>query len=344
MSKTYYTLLCLFLTLSAFCQTTTTKDSISNVYHTLFKHLESDYLYREDINWEAIKPSILKKAATHSSLESALNEATVLFDTIGGTHCQLFSPNGWYGATPKKQLSQEDFSRNFLLKYQEQPGFEVEVLNNQYGYVLIPGMNFMNKPQDSLDANTQKIYNAITTLQDKHTIKGWIIDLRHNIGGNAYTMLTGLYHVFGDKKVMTGLNAYKKAKSQGTLRNGIYYEGDTKKTFVTPSLPPDTKIPVVLITGKMTSSAGEDIAVGFRGRDHVLVVGEESYGFLTGNSKFELPYGISAALTTGYYADQDGTYTPSIIPDVEIIKQDDFQNLLNDENIKAAIKFIDKTS
>ncbi|MEL7221598.1 MAG: protease/peptidase, partial [Bacteroidota bacterium] len=71
----------------------------------------------------------------------------------------------------------------------------------------------------------------------------------------------------------------------------------------------------------------------------VIFIGEKSYGFLTANDMFELPFDTKAALTTSYIADKNNKYDPYIMPDVEIIKQDNFEDLTKDGNVLKAMEF-----
>lgn len=82
------------------------------------------------------------------------------------------------------------------------------------------------------------------------------------------------------------------------------------------------------------------MVLGFKGRKNVLTVGEPTYGFLTGNELFKLPFGIKAPLTTSYLADMYGHYSEHLKPNIYIKHKDNFDNLLQDGNIIEAIKFI----
>ena len=67
------------------------------------------------------------------------------------------------------------------------------------------------------------------------------------------------------------------SKKRAVFTDGIL------RTKADISLPADTTTPVAIIIGKLTASAGENVAVAFKHRDNVIYIGEESYGHLTGN-------------------------------------------------------------
>ena len=288
-----------------------------------------------------MQPYILEKALKKSTFEKSLEISTELFDTIQGDHLNLFSEKGWYKSTLKRALSQDEFDQDLLLKYAENPSFEVKILENHYGYIYIPGMGLVNASREEIDNNTQKIYDAIVALDNKHSIAGWIIDVRLNIGGDANTMLAGLYHLIGDHTAYITLDIHKNVHTLSYLRQGVLYQNNSIVTQAAVSQSPTPEIPVALITGIMTSSAGEIVVLGFRERKNTLVIGEESYGLTSTNDLFKLPYHTKAAITIGYSTDSKAKFSSSIIPDIEIVKDANFQDLTKDKNVIEAIKFID---
>lgn len=191
-----------------------------------------------------------------------------------------------------------------------------------------------------LDQAAQEIYDAIIEIDQSNTIKGWIIDLRLNIGGNSNVMLTGLYHLLGNGTAHLSLDIDEHVKIVTSMNNGVLYKNHEETTAVKPNLKSKPHIPVALISGIMTNSAGEFVVLGFRGRKNTIIIGEESYGSTTANDLYELPFGIKAAITESYGTDRSAKFTKTIIPDIEVIKETNFEDLSKDKNIIEAIKFI----
>jgi len=152
-------------------------------------------------------------------------------------------------------------------------------------------------------------------------------------------MLAFLYHLIGDADVYTLLDRNQEITLVHKLVQEEFLSGDKMEVAIQAQKAARPKVPVALITGKLTASAGEDIAVAFRGRDKVRFIGEPSAGYLSGNDLFDLPFGIQMALTTGLIADPAGHYTENIVPDILIEKQDNFKDLLLDKNIQEALGF-----
>ena len=341
MSRTILFGFAFLVSIVGYGQQLSTQDSISIFYDSLFYHLENRFVDKDQIDWKQIKPFIKTEALKSNSLEASLTTTTLLFDTIRGNHINLFSENGWYKSTLGKQLHREDFHVKWLEKYASKPQFEVKLLAEDYGYVLMPAMLLIDLSQDSLDKITQKMYDAFMQVHQSKELKGWIIDLRFNEGGNIFPMLTSLYHLIGNNTVYVTLDQNMSIAEIHRLKDGVFYEGSAVKQTIQVHEPAETEIPVALITGKISGSCGELIPVAFRGRENVTVIGEETYGLLSGNDLIHLPFNAKIALTTGYLADRKAKYTPTIIPHTLIEKQANFEELSQDENIMEAMKFID---
>lgn len=319
-------------------------DSITIFYDSLFHELETKYLHRHDVNWDSLQPEILRIALTHTSFETSLTEVTPLFDAIGGDHLNLFSPEGWYKSTLKPQLSQEDFSRELLEKYAQGAELEGKVLADGYGYLLVPPMLLLDADQEELNAAAQSIARTVDSLSATTTIKGWVIDLRLNIGGNANVMIAGLYRLLGNSSTYTTVYGDGTIKLLNTLKGGRFYQNEELLVEVATDAAPTPEVPVALLTSKLTASAGEFVVLGFRGRKNVTVIGEESYGLTSSNDLFSLPFGTTITLTLSYGADRKGRHTASIVPDIFVEKGDNYTDLTKDKNVMEAIKFIDLRS
>ncbi|WP_322286898.1 S41 family peptidase [Aquimarina sp. 2201CG5-10] len=329
-----------FISMNSYVQSQTLNDSIITFYDSLFNDLENKYLFKSKTNWETLKPIIQERALQSKSFKESLRVSTFLFDTIQDDHTQIFYKDLHITNSHNREFTADDFSEQFITRYEAGAGFEAKVIKKEYGYVRIPGILLMNVSQDSLNAKSQQMYDKIIEVDTSTSLKGWIIDLRFNSGGNAYAMIAALYHLLGDTVVYNGLDLNGEVKLIHRLENGNFYAGKKIEATVRARQKPDITIPVTFITGKLTASAGEDILVAFKGRDNISFIGEPTYGFLTGNDKFELPFEAVMAMTTEYIADRNNVYTKNIIPDVVIEKQDNFDDLTKDPNIIEAIKFI----
>jgi C-terminal processing protease CtpA/Prc len=90
---------------------------------------------------------------------------------------------------------------------------------------------------------------------------------------------------------------------------------------------------MVVLTGPATTSAGEVLALAFKGLDNVRLMGEPTAGFTTANTTYDLFDGSTLVLTVCREADRTGKiYEGKIIPD-DLIKTDPLNR--NDDVVKA---------
>lgn len=332
--------LLLLSSLQSFAQHLSTRDSISLFYDSLIYQLKENYLYTETTNWESVNP-IKEKALEAKNFGESLELCSAVFDTIAGSHLNIFSEYGWYTWTKGRQYREDEFSASFVAKYETQPKFEVKILNDNYGYIFIPSMLMINIPQDSINMEAQRMYDQIMEVANVRSIHGWIIDLRFNGGGNVFPMLAALYHLLGDNTAYVVLDINSAISGFTDLDKGKVFDKRKERASVVPKSNPNIRVPVALITGITTGSAGELIVVSFKGRDHVKVIGEPTAGMLTGNKLTQLPFDVKLTLTSGYLADRKGHYQPYIKPEISIEKQANFEDLSKDPNIIEAIKFFE---
>lgn len=321
---------------------TSSRDSITLFYGELFKALKTGYLHRNSVNWKKIEKETYQKLSTYNNFKSSLIEITQLFDKIDATHCLIYRDNQRYTAI-KEKLPKERYSVEVKKKYDSKPAFEAKVLDRKFAYILIPGMSFNDNSAGYLSKVAQSLYDQVAQLKSNNRIEGWIVDLRMNTGGNSIPMLLALYDLLGDNGIWGELNLNKKMVSKHRLEKGTYYYKAEPLAAIKPKGPLLDRAPVALITGSFTGSSGEVTALAFKGRTNTVFIGENTAGFTTGNIIWPLPFDTTMALTTAYDGDRNGNYYPFISPDIPVAKQDNFDNLLLDGNIKAAINFISQS-
>ncbi|RNL54099.1 S41 family peptidase [Pedobacter jejuensis] len=319
----------------------TPQDSIKIFYDNLFSTLKSGYLHKQTINWKLIESQTEQDLRQYNTFQSSLLEIKKLFDKIGATHCNVYYKQNKYSATVKNILK-EDYSEQWKKKYDTKPAFEVKVINEKYGYILIPAMLSFDIGAKNIHNIAQPLYNKIAAFKAENNIEGWIIDLRFNIGGNSWPMLLALYDFLGDNDIGGSLNEDKKQESKLRLDKGKLIEKSKMVSFINPIGELLDKKKVSILTGIFTASSGEVVALAFKGRPNTNFIGENTYGATTGNIACKLPFNITMALTTSYDSDRNGNYYEKIVPDIRVSKQDNFDNLSLDKNIQQGIEFIDK--
>ncbi|MGV9247975.1 S41 family peptidase [Streptomyces sp. NPDC003710] len=153
---------------------------------------------------------------------------------------------------------------------------------------------------------------------DRPGARGWVVDLRHNHGGNMWPTLAVAGPILGDGKV--GMFVDPDGKTYPwRIRNGSprldgkpYNWGDEHPVT-------NAHAPVAVLTDGGTSSASEAVAIAFRGRPQTRSFGGDTFGVPTGNNNHRLSDGALLALTEVKDADRTGrSYDAPVPPDDEI--------------------------
>lgn len=185
--------------------------------------------------------------------------------------------------------------------------------------------------------NLQKLIAALDSLSPA----GWIVDLRHNGGGNCWPMLAGIGPLIGEGVCCYFIDADNN-KYPLQYKQGSSYLNDTAQTTVsvTPYTVRNTTSIAVLI-GPNTASSGEIVAISFIGKPGCRLFGQPSYGASTGNTAFILSDSACIWLTSGIDADRNlKLYGRQIIPDCTISYTDQPSYDEKDPVIQAAIKWL----
>ncbi|OPC59025.1 S41 family peptidase [Elizabethkingia bruuniana] len=339
MKKTFILILLLNLCVQFYAQNKlSSKDSIDTFYNQLFKNLKTSYLYKNDVNWKGVITETNQNLSKYDNFNSSLSEIEPLFNKIGATHCNIYYKDKVYSSSIKS--INEKLSDEWEKAYTSKPSFKTKVINNEFGYILIPKIIFSDISEKNVHRIAQPLYDEIADLKSKNNLKGWIIDLRFNTGGNSWPMLLALYDFLGNNDINGSLNIDKKQINKIKLDKGVYYNNSKKVSYITPHGQLLDQAKVAVITSAATGSSGEIVALSFKGRANTIFIGQETFGATTGNIKSSLPFGSYMALTTSYDCDRNGNYYKTISPDIVILKEDNFENLLLDKNIQEAIKYI----
>lgn len=143
----------------------------------------------------------------------------------------------------------------------------------------------------------------------------FVLDLRDDWGGNMYPMIDAVSGLLGDGLLGTFVNAHGD-NSPWFLRNGTSSTRGAKDPGMAALKPASLSIPVAVLIGSQTSSAGEFTAISFEGRPNSRFFGAPSGGYITANQPMPLSDGALIAMTVGWGTDRSGKkYVDRIEPD-----------------------------
>lgn len=206
-------------------------------------------------------------------------------------------------------------------------------LGDETGYLKVPACSTFEAQKDLDYANI--IRTIVQKMDGEHEIKKWIIDLRHNTGGNTWPMLAGLNALMDDGRIGYFVFPTSKTKTELKVENGeLPYTGLTVSKYKVMNSPAK----IALLIDNLTGSSGEMVAVALLGLPNVKTFGQTSAGYTTVNMTYDLSNGSIMNLSTGYYADRTGKeYRNNIVPDVFV---DDTSNSINDAVVGTAKKWL----
>ncbi|WP_435523071.1 S41 family peptidase [Chryseobacterium indoltheticum] len=113
-----------------------------------------------------------------------------------------------------------------MTKFATKPKFEAKVLDEKFGYILMPNIPTDDFSPEFINKIAQPLYDKIAELKTNDKLEGWIIDLRFNTGGNSAPMLLALYDLLGDNTVWGTLGGNKKLINSTKLNKGFYDQGE----------------------------------------------------------------------------------------------------------------------
>jgi carboxyl-terminal processing protease len=211
--------------------------------------------------------------------------------------------------------------------------FPTSKIIDDCGYITIPAFHGGNQKQ--ILAFADSVQSTIKQLSLKG-IKGWIIDLRQNTGGNMGPMIAGLGPLYSSEKLGSVVNVNGKFNSWYYTNGKYSWDDDTTGWSVTNPVKLSTKLPIAVLTSNQTGSSGEAVVVSFIGNDKTKSFGQPTWGLTTGNGSFDLQDGSQIYLASTVMADRNKKqYTGSINPDVVIDPKETGQ-----EAITSAVKWI----
>lgn len=243
-------------------------------------------LYATGDDWDKVKSETAKQLKTSKSYQDSRDLLKPALILAGGKHSYFLTEAD---LTASSRDSQEPTS---------------QVLEGDLLYLQLT---------DILTADRGKLKAYARTLQtalDQPGLRGVIIDLRDNRGGNMYPMLAGLSSLLPEGDLFSF--AYRSGQKQVlSLKQIGRWSG-------LPLAKTKHQVPIAILTSDYTASSAEIVAMSFQGLDKVRVFGQPTAGFTTSNQNFPLYDGTDLVLTTSRLVSRTGqTYdNDPIQPDV----------------------------
>lgn len=258
--------------------------------------VKNNSIYKDTISWEPVEKRLkeLRKYLRKETDVILLNNYVLQqLRKVGDNHSFIQS-----------KVAHQKFTSDKMV--QPKPNFRL--IDKEVAYISIPSFNSSNKT--SMEEFASSLHNQIRSFDLSNNIKGWIVDLRGNSGGNMYPMLAGLAPLL-DTGALGHFVMDKKTLPWSHTANAMDIH------VREPYQIKNSDVKVAVIIGPRTGSSGEMTAISFIGQKNAKLFGEPSAGYTTSNQMFNLSNGSNLFLATGYVTDRnDKKYTGKIVPEV----------------------------
>lgn len=284
-----------------------------NYLNEVISIMEQNSINRLTIDWADFRKTVFNAAGTAQSIRATDPAITFALRRLGDNHSFVITTDGRSlfagslncqgGATPANPAS-------------------------DVGYVRI---TFFTGSQIEMDRFAQNLQATIRN-QDTPTLKGWVVDLRGNGGGNMWPMLAGVGPILGEGIAGHFIDPENRIQSW-SYRNGRAL-GEQTAIVTIPEpyslIKPNPKVAVLIDNG--TASSGEALAISFKGRPSTRFFGASTCGLSTANSGFTLSDGAQLWLTVSVMADRNqNRFGKAVDPD---------ERLMGEEALNAAYNWI----
>ena len=274
--------------------------------------LEENSVNQHQIDWKAFKIDVFERAKHVKDIKDT-------YPVISYAVSQLHDNHSYFKPITEAETTAENAPLPVLTD---------EITPADIGYIRIP---FCIGTADDCHDYISTIRTKIA-LQSKKKLKGWIVDLRGNFGGNMWPMLLSLEPLIGNGTLGYFVDANESSEAWKMI------EG---KAYIADQLVMETKIVskqdlsnqfLAVLTDNQTASSGEAVAVAFKLRENSKSFGQPTFGVSTGCVSHELSDGSIINLAESTFADRGKTkFGKSIIPDFQVEEN---------ETLKAGIEWI----
>lgn len=256
---------------------------------------------KQSIDWDVFTNDVIKEAGNALTIEAAQPAIKKALTMLKDNHSfiQTSSSSFIFAESSQKAPLNTDV---------------IGLIPDNIGYIKVQG-NFQSKQTQSEIA--QAIQDEIKKV-DKENLEGWIVDLRGNDGGNIWPMIAGLGPILGDGSLGYFING------EGTESPWSYSEGKAQlsglayASISNPYVLKKRNPKVAVLINRSVASAGELVAIAFKGRNNTKFFGSATFGQSTSNQRFSLTDESALYLLTSLVADRNKIkYGKQLEPDTQ---------------------------
>lgn len=279
--------------------------------------MQQNSINKNDIDWNEFKESVYKQADGAITIDDATSAISEALTLLCDRHSFFItSSQEFIGGAKRADCTRLDLTEDVPM-------------NEEIGYVQVEA--FSGASNEEMLEYALEIQNSIEE-QDNERIKGWIIDLRQNGGGNMFPMLAGVGSILGAGVAGYFINPDGLETPWGYSDGAAWTGQNTILRLPNPYelIKPQPKVAVLSDNG--IASSGEALIISFIGRPNTRSFGEQTCGLSTANVAFPINTSGTLILTVSTMANRDRQiYGESVEPDVSLGPA---------ESIQAAIDYL----
>ncbi|MDO1447470.1 S41 family peptidase [Rhodocytophaga aerolata] len=249
---------------------------------------------RKQIDWNDFKQKITGLANGAQTIADTYPAITLALKMLEDNHSSYVAATGGRVLSGNTKAICVDFAP---VKVPETDGI---------GYIHLPssgGYDANGVKYGLIGLEYAQHIQALIKQQDQPALKGWIIDLRGNKGGDMWAMLAGVGPLLGEGTVGYFMdpdgNYYP-----WSYTNGVASERSPIYTVANPYILQNPAPKIALLTDGAVASAAEGITIAFKARANTRSFGPATCGVSTSNAPFYLSDGALLSLTVGIMADR----------------------------------------
>lgn len=232
--------------------------------------MDNQGVYNQSEEWIKVKEEVLEETKNCRSYEECYPYLEKAIKTVGGKHSKLIPYN--------------EIDSTKTCDYPDMEYLEQDIL-----YIHLPA--FLGNGDEANQYATM-VYEFI---REHPNIKGVIIDLQHNTGGDMGPMVASISCFLPDGELMAFDN--HGVRQSVILDQGTVTGGGSSVTMNNPFKI--ESIPIAILQDEYTASSAEATLLCFRGLDNVKTFGSGSAGYCSCNNIRKLYDGTILQLTIG---------------------------------------------
>jgi len=304
----------------------------------IIEHAENNSLYRKNVDWASLKKemyAIVKNADSVSQLKPALN---LMLKKLNDTHGRVFYNNqvlSYYNGEIKEHQKNIDIATYNEIQSGQVYEFKALIIEKNIGYVRIVGL-----PMGDNEKMSSEIQNAVCELVQKGAEK-WIIDLRHNGGGNMFPMVEGISNIIGDGIVGGTKGVTEEESSVWQIKNGDFFYDEQTVALENKCQITNTQ-KVAVLTSPYTASSGEALAVILKERPKTRFFGNKTMGMITATDWKQIDSLTTISISVSYYKDRENNIYDQYINVDETIEFEPKAEFEKDNGIKRVIEWLNE--